>query len=189
MSIDSDIEILNHTSNNNIFDKLIAHDKDFVGGLYSIKKPGTNKCSSIPMDENMEFEFNTGLREMKWLSSGCWCLKRSAVEKMVEAYPELEYDGDDNASGKNVYGLYIPFIYDFSKEYNKKKPFKKYLSEDWAACQRWRQLGGKIWADTSMVLRHHGKIDYTLFPVEFKYVNKFDLPTPPPPGFNLEKTK
>ena len=136
MSLDSDIELVNVFPSSNLFTKLIAHDVDFCGGLYAIKKPGVVRCSSISMDSEPP-EFDTGLKEMRWLSSGCWCLKRKVVEQMVAAYPELNYDGDDNATGKTIHGLYIPFIYDMTKEnfpehIKGDKPFRKYLSEDWA---------------------------------------------------------
>jgi len=192
MSIDSDIEIVNAYANNNIFSKLIAHNKDFVGGLYSVKKPGVKRSSSISFDGKNP-EFDQGLKEMRWLSSGCWCVKRSVIEKMVKEYPELDYDGDDNATGKKIHGLYIPMLYDlkpndFSSDV--KLPFRKYLSEDWAFCERWKAMGGKIHADTSIVLKHIGKIDYTLFDVEVikKTVNRKDLPKEtelPPAGFDL----
>ena len=188
MSLDSDLEILNAYPNNNIFKKLVAADKDVVGGLYAIKKPGVRRSSSITIDGTNP-EFDSGLKEMRWLSTGCWCIKREAVKKMIEAYPELKYDGDDNASGKKVYGLYIPMLYDLKPEdfQNVKLPFKKYLSEDWSWCERWKRIGGQIYADTSIVLKHIGKCDYTLWDVELV---KTAAPKPtnlPPPGFDLDK--
>lgn len=184
MSFDSDIEIVNCHPNNNIFTKLIEHDKDFVGGLYAVKKPGPKRCSSLTYDGSLP-DFDSGLTELPWLSSGCWCIKRSVVEKMVEAYPELDYDGDDNAAGKKVHGLYIPMLYDLQEGDfpGAELPFKKYLSEDWSFCQRWKELGGKIYADSSIVLRHIGKIDYNLYNVE---VNMMPAPKPPMPGFDLD---
>jgi len=185
MSLDSDIEVVNAFATNNIFSKLVSHDKDFVGGLYAIKKPGPRKCSSITIDGETP-QFNSGLKEMAWMSTGCWCLKRSAIEKMIKAYPELTYDGDDNATGKKIYGLYIPMIYDLKEGDfpNLKLPFKKYLSEDWSLCQRWNAIGGKTYADTSIVLNHIGKIPYTMWDVE---VVKKQNNEPPKPGFDLEK--
>ena len=187
MSLDSDLEIVNSFSDNNIFNKLVSHDKEFVGGLYAVKKPGVVRCSSIA-SSGVTPEFDSGLAEMKWLSSGCWCIKRSAVEKMVKAYPYLEYDGDDNVVGKKIYGLYIPMIYDlkegdFPEGYNIFLPFKKYLSEDWSYCQRWKAIGGQIFADTSIVLRHIGKIQYSLYNIDI--IKKSDN-VPPPPGYNLK---
>lgn len=194
MSLDSDIEIINAYPNNNIFTKLIAHDKDFVGGLYAIKKPGVRRSSSITMDGTLP-GFDTGLKEMRWLSSGCWCIKRSAVEKMVNAYPELAYDGDDNASGKKIYGLYIPMLYDLKENDfpSIQLPFRKYLSEDWSWCERWKNIGGKIYADTSIVLKHIGKCDYTIWDVEVVRSSSAPLQRSnvnvPPPGFDLGATR
>jgi len=166
-SIDSDLEVVNAFNTNNLFSKLIAADKDFVGGLYPLKQNGPRPlCSSIPEANNVNREnipFNSGLLQMRWLSSGCWCIKRSAVEKMVKAYPELTYVGDDNVAGKPIYGLFIPDLFEVDSSGRK---FKKYLSEDWAFCERWRQIGGEIWADTSIVLKHIGKIAHTLWNVE-----------------------
>lgn len=185
MSLDSDLEIVNAYPNNNLFSRLIAADKDFVGGLYAIKKPGVRRCSSITLDGSTP-QFDTGLQEMRWISSGCWCVKRSVVEKMVKAYPELTYDGDDNATGKKIYGLYIPMLYDLKEGdfSNVKLPFRKYLSEDWSFAERWKNLGGQIYADTGIVLKHIGVHDYTLWDVE---VVKTQKPNIPPPGFDLGK--
>ncbi len=187
ISIDSDLEIVNCYNTNNIFTKLISHDKDFVGGLYAIKKPGVRRSSSISwIGESPQFD--TGLQEMRWLSSGCWCIKRSVIEKMASAYPELSYDGDDNATGKKIQGLYIPMLYDLKEGdfANIKLPFRKYLSEDWSFCERWKAIGGHIYADTSIVLKHIGKHDYTLWDVE---VVKTQKPNLPPAGFDLPRNK
>jgi len=169
VSIDSDLEILNKFTTNNIFSKLVSHGAKFVGGLYALKKPGEKQCASVPMDRNLQPEFNSGLKQMLWLSSGCWCLHRSAVEKMIKSYPELTYDGDDNMAGKKVHGLYIPYvqtIHKFNKATQKEEKVKKYLSEDWAFCQRWRDIGGQIFADTSIVLNHFGEKSHPMWNVE-----------------------
>lgn len=185
MSIDSDLEILNAYPNNNIFQKLIAHDLDFVGGLYALKKPNVKRSSSISIDGS-PIQFDSGLQEMRWLSSGCFCIKRSAIKKMIDAYPELIYDGDDNASGTKVFGGFIPMIYDLKEGDfpNAKLPFRKYLSEDYSWCERWRQIGGKIWIDSSICFNHIGSYNYNLFDVE---VVKTQKPNLPPAGFDLAK--
>lgn len=157
-SIDCDIEVENNKENDNIFDKLIDHDKDFIGGLYALKRQSEKRCASVR--DNGSFdppEFNSGLVKMKWLSSGCWCIKRSVIEKMASNYPELQYDGEGEMYGKKIYGLYIPFI----KEMENKK--NKYLSEDWAFIERWINLGGEVYADTSIMLNHIGKYSYNLW--------------------------
>ena len=157
-SIDSDLEILNKTYDDNIFKKLISHNEDFVGGLYALKDYNDEpKTSSMSLDGKNKISYNVGLVEMEWLSSGCWCIKRAAVEKLIQSYPELVYDGDGLMSGKQVYGLYIPML----KTMENGK--KKYLSEDWAFAERWRNIGGKIFADTTILLHHIGKYPYHLW--------------------------
>jgi hypothetical protein len=158
ISIDSDLDMLNNTSKDNIIKKLISHDKDFVGGLYALKDHNDDpKASSISLDGENKLPYNSGLVEMEWLSSGCWCLKRLAVKKMIKAYPDLVYDGDGLMSNKKVYGLYIPMLKQMENGKN------KYLSEDWAFAERWRSIGGKIFADTTILLHHIGKYPYGLW--------------------------
>jgi hypothetical protein len=209
ISIDSDLEIVNCYNTNNIFTKLLSHDKEFVGGLYALKQyNNAPRTSSVPMDislDRADMPFDKGLIPMRWLSAGCWCLKRSAVEKLVNAYPQLTYVGDDNVTGKKIHGIYNPDIFDI-EDVLTKQTFKKYLSEDWAFCERWRKIGGEIFADTSIVLRHIGKYPYTLWNVEVvakkpeetppQTINPknpvespvaFNKPIVPPPGWNLKK--
>lgn len=202
ISIDSDLEIVNAFNTNNIISKLIAHDKDFVGGLYALKQWEKKPiCSSIPADPSIDrsnIQFDSGLIPMKWLSSGCWCIKRSALQKMVDAYPELDYVGDDNVVGKPIHGLCIPAIFEIPD--GNGKTFKKYLSEDWALCERWKNIGGEIYADTSIVLNHLGKMPYTLWNVKVvkepiqketpnqtnkPTINHSETPNIPSPGFDL----
>lgn len=173
MSLDSDLEIINCYPTNNIFTKLISHNLEFVGGIYALKKDGPPRSSSIPEDRIDGFKFDSGLREMRWLSTGCWMLKRSAVEKMVKAYPELTYDGDDNMAGKKLHGLYIPFLKEIEHE---GATIKKYLSEDWSFCDRWKNIGGKIFADTSIVLKHIGKHAYSMWNVEVVSKKQEEMP-------------
>jgi hypothetical protein len=195
MSIDSDLEIVNAFETNNIFNMLVSHDKEFVGGLYAIKNPGAVRCSSVPFDRFDPLTFDSGLVKMRWLSTGCWCIHRSVVEKMVEAYPDLTYVGDDNMSGKTVHGLYIPMIHEMPNDEGE-GTFKKYLSEDWSFCARWAAIGGEIFADTGIVLNHIGSYDYSLYKVKVEHFpadqpapeqEDPSAPKPPEPGFNLKQ--
>lgn len=192
MSIDADLVIRNNNTGDNIIDKLIDHNLEFVGGLYSLKSVTERKCSSIAMEGAILPKFNSGLLEMRWMSTGCWCIHRSVVTKMIKAYPELIYDGDDNAANEKIYGFYIPYIYEFIKEDFPDEElslgFKKYISEDWAFCQRWRQIGGKMYADTSILLDHIGKHPFTLYSQEdVEFVKQQQQPQPPQAGHDLKK--
>ena len=37
---------------------------------------------------------------------------------------------------------------------------KRYLSEDYAFCRRWQQIGGKIYADVQATLGHVGNLPF-----------------------------
>jgi len=63
-------------------------------------------------------------------------------------------------------------------------PFRKLLSEDWSFAQRWTDMGGKIYADTSIALKHIGEYSYSLYDLE---VVKKPAPNVPQAGFDLGK--
>jgi hypothetical protein len=56
-------------------------------------------------------------------------------------------------------------------------------------CERWKAIGGKIYADTSIALSHIGKFNYKLWEVEVSKTNPnlSSKPNLPPPGFDLPK--
>ena len=168
-SLDSDIEILNDPINDNILTKLISdaecHGIDWNGGLYSVKKPFSFVSASCAKDTS-QLKFNNGIIEMRWLSSGCWFIKRKVIEDMCNYYTNEMYDGDEQDKGKRICGITNPFIYHITREMSGlDHDVDKLLSEDWACNQRWLDMGGKIHANTSIMLNHVGNFDHLmLFP-------------------------
>jgi hypothetical protein len=155
ISVDDDIEICNPPLEYNFISRLLEHEKAFVGGLYALKQPFHFRCSSITANKQ-PVKFNAGLVEMRWLSAGCWCIHRSVFEQLIAAHPELKYDGEEASLGTPVYALTLPFIIHLSKEEVPPDGWSKLLSEDWALCERWRSLGGIVYADTTLLLNHVG---------------------------------
>ena len=37
---------------------------------------------------------------------------------------------------------------------------KQYISEDYSFCDRWKQLGGKVYVEPSLILNHIGSMNY-----------------------------
>ena len=161
--LDSDLIIHHCTRDDNLFNKLTGHGKEFVGGLYALRgaSPIGQRCASGALDAK-PLEYNTGLREMRWMSTGCWCIHRTGVERTVAAYPELDYAGDAQLRDHTVHGLFMPMLVP------RGDGRMKHLSEDWSCCERFRAAGGQIWADTSIRLTHIGKAKYELWPVPKK---------------------
>jgi len=126
--------------------KLIAHDKDIVGGIYP-KKTFEPDYVFNP-SPNAKREGN--LVEVDDIGTGFMLIKRSVIETMMSKYPDLKYKSDINYSPEAEPFMYALFDTSISKETG------TYLSEDYTFCERWRNLGGKIYADTSIELTHTG---------------------------------
>jgi hypothetical protein len=83
--------------------------------------------------------------------TGFMRIKKSAIEKMIKAYPETGYfaDGVAEDSGQR-WALFDTVIHD-----------GRYLSEDYAFCRRWQALGEDVWVDyLSNYLGHQGSYTY-----------------------------
>lgn len=158
LSWDADIECVGTIKSGNAIRSLLDTGKDIVGGLYALKAGVDGKLASQPMDHPVILD--GGVIKMRWLSTGFMMISRAAAEKMAEKCQDQVYDGDGDMQGKPVCGLYNPYIVKLEDGR------RKLLSEDWAICQRWLDMGGDIWADTSIVLNHYGKKPYKLWKAE-----------------------
>ena len=89
--------------------------------------------------------YPTGFRN--WLATadcgaGFLCIRRSVLEKIKDATPDLAYTENDKA------------CHDFFPQGVKNGRF---WGEDFAFCELWRSLGGKIWCWPQMTFDHAGK--------------------------------
>lgn len=125
--------------------KLISHDKDVVGGIYP-KKTFEPDYVFNPVENA---ERNGDLLEVEDIGTGFLLIKRKVIQEMFDKFPKLKYNNSiniDNAAEPYMYALFDTSIDEHSN----------YLSEDYTFCERWRSLGGKIYADTSIGLSHTG---------------------------------
>jgi len=151
--------------------RMLAFDQDFVGGIYPLKvidwSPSALKravsgeaLTTAPllyvgsMCEENERErdgaFVTGL----YCGGGFMLIKRQVIERMIAAYPEARYEklhAFSNAKAEENYALFECMI---------DPQTKAYVSEDYGFCQKWRDIGGKIWLDTEGKLTHIGSHHY-----------------------------
>jgi hypothetical protein len=85
--------------------------------------------------------------------TGFMMIKREVFEKMEKHYPELHCKNDHANKDFDFYpALFDCMICPVSK---------RYLSEDYAFCRRWQQMGGKIYGDTNTVLGHVGNLTFS----------------------------
>lgn len=127
--------------------RLLLAQKDVIGGIYPKK--------SLPIDyvvnpiENAKLE-GTSL-EVKRIGTGFICIKREVIQQMFDYYPHLKYN--DNIGLDPKYAPFKYALFDTSIDPNDNN---NYLSEDYTFCDRWRAMGGQIWADLSIRLNHIG---------------------------------
>ena len=84
--------------------------------------------------------------------TGFMLYKRSVIEKMQEAYPELMCKNDHQNREFDEYCALFDCMID--------PVSRRYLSEDYAFCRRWQKIGGKIYADTKTTLGHVGNLGF-----------------------------
>lgn len=84
--------------------------------------------------------------------TGFLCIRRDVFSRMFEKYPELNCVNDhQNRDLENYCAVFDCMIDPVSR---------RYLSEDYAFCRRWQQMGGKIYADVQTTLGHIGNIRF-----------------------------
>ncbi len=126
----------------------ISNEKDLAtaGFTYPVKVENPN---SITVDK--------GLMELTHAPTGCMLIKRNVVEKMIKEYPHLEIYQPTNINGKeikkdNMYNL-------FDTLHDPKT--KRYFGEDFGFCQRWTDIGGKVYGYIDDPITHVGEYCYT----------------------------
>lgn len=90
----------------------------------------------------------------RYAGTGFQLIKRSVFERMATAYPELKYNRihvPNCAPSDNRFAFFDCMIEHETGDY---------LSEDYAFCKRWRDIGGEIWLDLNSSLTHTGAHDF-----------------------------
>lgn len=85
--------------------------------------------------------------------TGFMMIKRDVFERMEKEYPDLMCKNDHQNRDFDDYCAVFDCMID--------PVSKRYLSEDYAFCRRWQQMGGKIWADINTSLGHVGNLPFS----------------------------
>ena len=124
---------------------LLNRDKDMIGGLYPMK---TMPIKWVVNGFEGAEEGPDGLQEVSKTGTGFLLTKRNVFEKMAGHPAVKQYKNDIGLDP--VYDQYLRTYWDTAVRQN------RYYSEDWTACENWRDLGGRIWVDKRVLLRHTG---------------------------------
>lgn len=169
--LDSDIAF----DSKSVFRLLLA-DRDIAAGVYPMKRfnwPKDGMPAGMTREEwevrYMDYPFNPiahgkepvgkymdedGFVEVAEAPTGFMCIKRQVLLDMMKHYPELNYvpDGPPNNPKAHLHYLLFDCMVDPDDG--------RYLSEDYAFCRRWRDMGGKVWVDLHSKLMHLGQHNY-----------------------------
>jgi len=85
--------------------------------------------------------------------TGFMLIKREVFKKMEEHYTDLNCVNDHQNRDFDKYCALFDCMID--------PVSRRYLSEDYAFCRRWQQLGGKIHADINTTLGHVGNLPFS----------------------------
>ncbi|SDJ75940.1 MULTISPECIES: hypothetical protein [Bradyrhizobium] len=150
--------------------RLIESGADVVAGLYPIKRINWDKAKRmlesnrpnvassaldyvLEIDDPEQVVVVNGFTRVRYAGTGFLMIRRHVFERMCEhpAYAPLqffrEHSVDALAGSPNRFALFECMI---------DPATGTYLSEDFAFCKRWTDIGGEIWADLESRLDHVG---------------------------------
>jgi len=125
---------------------MLNHDKDVVGGLYPMKSLPVKWCvNGIP---DAVQDDPSGLIEVTKTGTGFLLIKRDVFEKL-NAHPAVKSFTNDIGLDPAL-NPYMKTYFDTAVREN------RYYSEDWTFCENWRDIGGNVWVDKRVLLKHTG---------------------------------
>ncbi|MGC1776834.1 MAG: hypothetical protein WBB34_02735 [Xanthobacteraceae bacterium] len=96
-----------------------------------------------------------GFVKVRYAGTGFLMIRREALQRMCANYPQLRFKRDHSVdaatSSDNRFALFECMIAEDGT----------YLSEDFAFCKRWTDIGGEIWADLNSKLQHVGPMTFS----------------------------
>jgi hypothetical protein len=150
--------------------RLIESGADIVAGCYPIKRVNWEKARRamaagrsdlaassldyvLEIDNPDEVKVVNGFTRVRYAGTGFLMIRRNVLEKMCAHPPYAplqflrEHSRDELAGSPNRFALFECMI---------DPATGTYLSEDFAFCKRWTDIGGEIWADLDSRLDHVG---------------------------------
>jgi hypothetical protein len=151
--------------------RLIECGADMCAAIYPIKRIDWDKVRMTieatrpnPAAAALKYVFEVddpgavvervGYVKVRYAGTGFLMIRRRALAKMCAHYPQLRYKRDHSIDAATVsdnrFALFECMIAEDGT----------YLSEDFAFCKRWIDMGGEIWADLKSKLNHVGPMTF-----------------------------
>ncbi len=125
--------------------KLLSHDLPFVSGIYPKKRPGLEfAIGALEGDNPLADDGRPSLREVVRVPRGFCAIKREVFETMKPHAPT--YIAPETDLEETDYWRHLPGGH----------------SEDFAFCDLYRSLGGKVFVDIDVRVKHEGSCSYPI---------------------------
>lgn len=133
---------------------LLDHDVDCVAGAYPKREDPIKFMFRSAMDDGkgLSGDAGTGLIEVWGMPAGFIRMRRPMLERMAAHYTDLNAL-DNNVPGGTVCRMFDPY-------WIRTPTGNRVLAEDYAFCERWRDIGGKVHMDASISMAHVGTKAY-----------------------------
>jgi len=152
--------------------RLLEFDADFTAAVYPVKQinwefmPAAVQAGRTPLESatlsyvvertaSEDLILRNGFVKSRYAGTGFMMIRRSALESMIDHYPELRYthehQANDPLEGSRWRSALFNSMIDESGHF---------LSEDFSFCRRWTDMGGEIWVDHTARLEHVGLMVY-----------------------------
>ncbi len=116
--------------------------------------PAASLNYAFEVDDPNAVIANSGFIKVRYAGTGFLMIRRAALERMCAHFPQLRYKRDHSidaaTESDNRFALFECAIDNDGT----------YLSEDFAFCKRWTDMGGEIWADLNSRLNHVGPMTF-----------------------------
>lgn len=128
---------------------LLERPEDIVAGVYPLKRDSGGFPVKIKTQDGIPVG-RDGLIEGLLMPTGFMRIKRRVFELMAQAHPELKYEDSvvwvDDEALRSAYDFFGMGIYG-----------RTFRTEDFAFCQRWRDMGGQLWVYPDIDFHHVGQ--------------------------------
>jgi hypothetical protein len=150
--------------------RLIECGADMCAAVYPIKRIDWDRVKEtvaagrsqpaalkyvLEVDDPNAVTERAGFVKVRYAGTGFLMIRREALERMCAHYPQLKFKRDHSidaaTESDNRFALFECMI---GKD-------GTYLSEDFAFCKRWIDMGGEIWADINSRLQHVGPTTFS----------------------------
>jgi hypothetical protein len=141
----------------NLVIDMLVFDEPVVGTIYRQRREPTSWAGSGTGDPMTERR--GGFMRVEGVGMGCTLIRRDAVTKMIEKYPELiDVRISQHPAAELLGQAGAKRLFRFFEKMD--IPERGVISEDLSFCIRWRQCGGDVWGSIAYKIAHVGPYAY-----------------------------